>query len=666
VVNDRGQVFSGPKGTEVHEGLYVTDGSVIPTSLGVNPLFTISAVSERNVALLAQERGWTIDYALPSARPADWPTARPGVRFTETMKGFWSQAPGLDYAEAAAQGKTADARLEFTLTVQSDDVEEMIRNPEHRAMMVGTVICPALSPSALSVTRGEFHLFVDDAKQAGAKQMIYKMVMHTEEGRPYFFSGFKEMTDGSPLHLWPQTTTLYVVVRDGETEDAPVLGKGVLTIAPLDFARQMTTMTITGAATYRERLKWLEKFGRFFAGNLWDQYGGVAGAFTHLEYEESPRKRRPLRVGAPEVHDFFTADRVKLRLTRYRGGAKGPVILSHGLGVSSLIFSVDTIQTNLLEYLYANGYDCWLLDYRSSIALPEDARIQSTGDDVAKYDYPAAVETVKQLTGAPNVQMVAHCYGATTFTMSMLGGHLGSSVRSAVISQISADVKAPLLTRVKSALRMPNVLQVFGFRTLTAYTDRRESWIGRLFDRCAAVYAWFVAQGRCHDPVCHRISFLYGSLYKHDTLNPDTHNVLHEMFGLAAIAQFKHLALMVRKKRVVAADGKDVYAPHLDRMAIPITFVHGAENHCFLPESTELTVQKLSKVNGAELYDRHVIPGYGHIDCIYGEDAAKDVYPFILAHLEKTATIPGVAVEFKEIATPTVAPGAPETLPAGS
>lgn len=666
VVNHKGQVFSGSQGDAVHEGLYVTDGSVIPTSLGVNPLFTISAVSERNVALLAADRGWTIDYTLPSARPADWPEARPGIRFTETMKGFWSRSAGLDYAEAAAEGKTADARLEFTLTIQSDDVQAMIEDPGHRAEMVGTVVCPALSPGALSVTGGEFHLFVDDAKQAGAKQMIYRMVMRSGEGKAYFFSGFKEMTDGSPLHMWPQTTTLYVVVRDGDTEAAPVLGKGVLTIAAADFARQMTTMTVTNAATYRERLTWMEKFGRFFAGNLWDQYGGVGGAFTHLEYEESPRKRRPLRVGAPEVHDFLTEDRVKLRLTRYRGGAKGPVILSHGLGVSSLIFSVDTIQTNLLEYLYAAGYDCWLLDYRSSIALPEDARIQSTGDDVARYDYPAAVETVKRVTGAPNVQMVAHCYGATTFTMAMLGGHLGDSVRSAVISQISTNVRSPLLTRIKSALHLPNVLQVFGFGTLTAYTDRREKWIGKLFDRFAAVYAWFVAQGRCHDPVCHRISFLYGPLYKHTTLNPDTHNVLHEMFGLAAIAQFKHLALMVRRKKVVAADGKDAYFPNLKRMAIPIEFVHGAENRCFLPVSTELTVQNLSAANGAELYSRHVIPGYGHIDCIYGENAANDVFPFILAHLEKTATIPGVAVEFKEIATPTAAPGVPETQPAGN
>jgi cholesterol oxidase len=57
-VNDRGQVFSGPAGTAAYRGLYVADGSIVPTSLGVNPLLTISALAERAMTLLIRDRGW--------------------------------------------------------------------------------------------------------------------------------------------------------------------------------------------------------------------------------------------------------------------------------------------------------------------------------------------------------------------------------------------------------------------------------------------------------------------------------------------------------------------------------------------------------------------------------------------------------------------------------
>jgi choline dehydrogenase len=47
VVNSRGRVHGAT-------GVYVIDGSVLPTSLGVNPQVTILAVSERNAEWIAE------------------------------------------------------------------------------------------------------------------------------------------------------------------------------------------------------------------------------------------------------------------------------------------------------------------------------------------------------------------------------------------------------------------------------------------------------------------------------------------------------------------------------------------------------------------------------------------------------------------------------------
>jgi len=56
VVNHRGQVFSGESGTRVHPGLYVMDGSIVPASLGANPLLTITGLAERCCELMAGEK----------------------------------------------------------------------------------------------------------------------------------------------------------------------------------------------------------------------------------------------------------------------------------------------------------------------------------------------------------------------------------------------------------------------------------------------------------------------------------------------------------------------------------------------------------------------------------------------------------------------------------
>ncbi len=67
VVNDRGQVFDGRTNCyqaatggspPIYPGLYVADGSVMPTSLGVNPLMTICALSERIAEQIVSDPQW--------------------------------------------------------------------------------------------------------------------------------------------------------------------------------------------------------------------------------------------------------------------------------------------------------------------------------------------------------------------------------------------------------------------------------------------------------------------------------------------------------------------------------------------------------------------------------------------------------------------------------
>jgi len=638
VVDDRGRVFCGTDGAVVHDGLYVADGSIVPMSLGVNPLLTISALAERIAALLASDHGWQIDYR-PDATPMDaGPPGRAGIRFTETMRGFLSSAVETDTAELAAAGSGEVAALadeiertglpcSFTLTIASDDIAALLADPAHGAIAFGTVDAPGLHPEPLTVSEGEFQLFATDPRRDGIRRMLYRLHLTSEDGDEFDFEGIKVVRDDPGLDTWADTTTLHVSVR--RSGDGLLLGRGILRIELADFLRQLRTIEVTGADGTLDRLRWQARFGLMFSGTLFDAYGPIAPGPGVFDPDAPPRKRREIRTGPPEPHSVFAADGTELLLTRFRGGDRGPVLVTAGVGVSSRVFRLDTLDTNMTEALYAAGFDVWLLDWRASIDLP--SATQRWDLDVAASDLPAVVDEIRTVTGAAEIDAFVHCVGSIAFFLALLRGMEG--LRSVISSQVAIDTVTATIGKWKAGLHIPGVLDALGVDSLTAYVDTDGGWKSRLFDLVLRAQP-VDADERCDSATCHRGTFMYGLLWEHSQLNKATHDTLHEWMGVVNIDVIEHLALMGRRQHVVTADGDEGDLDHLDRLAMPITFIHGSENEVFVPLATERTLERLRTANPGVPYERHLLPGYGHLDAVMGANAARDVYPLILRHLE--------------------------------
>jgi cholesterol oxidase len=658
VVDHLGRVFAGPAGAAVHEGLFVWDGSIVPRPLGVNPLLTISALTERGAYALAAENGWTIDEATatPPTADRDAPVAdavgttgagsgdpavaspsaiasRPGLRFTERMAGFWSPTdtgPAADYDAASRAGEQAGSTLSFDLTLSTDDLRAEVSDLARPMQATGTVLAPDLSPEPLVVTDGVFQLLVADDPDPAVRHMWYRLPLTAVDGRHLHFSGFKVVAPGDVADVWPSTTTLFVTLRrDGP--DGPVLGRGVLHIKPEDFVTQLRTMSVTGPVGTVERLTLEARFGRAFAGKLFEEYGSVVHRPTGFNRRAAPRRRRRLDLPPRQESEYRTDDGVALRLTRYRGGNRGPVVLSHGMGANPLTYLLDTIEPNLTEYLVAQGFDVWLQEWRGSTLLPT-ARRQFDADDVAWRDHAAAQAAVRAGTGRADIHVVSHCVGSITWMMAILAGT--AEPASLLCSSVSMHPIGPSLTKVKAGLRLAQVMKDSGVRMLTTDSFADEPKGARLLDVALRAYPIPRAE-RCDQPVCRRLAFIYGNAVHHTNVNDATHTTMHELFGPTDMRMMAHLSRMARVEMIVSADGSDDYTPHLERVRCPMTFLSGRHNRVWVTESVDRTVDLLQRELDPGLFERVVFEDYGHQDVMIGQDAARDTFPSVLAHLDR-------------------------------
>ena len=199
VVDADCRVFAGKSGAGGASTVSTSaTAAIMPRSLGVNPLLTIAAVTERAMIRLAAAEAATSTW--PRRRSNRARTAAPttiGVRFTEKMGGTLTAATG---------GEPSTGH--FVVTVIAPDADRLLRESAHEADLIGTVHVAAVSSDPLTVERRTLQPVRRGAGRASTKQMEYRMPLTDADGTRFHFFGRKLIHDDPGFDLWSDTTTL--------------------------------------------------------------------------------------------------------------------------------------------------------------------------------------------------------------------------------------------------------------------------------------------------------------------------------------------------------------------------------------------------------------------------------------------------------------------------
>lgn len=358
-----------------------------------------------------------------------------------------------------------------------------------------------------------------------------------------------------------------------------------------------------------------------------------------------------VRDAEKSYYPVSTADGLGLSLQRFcRAECDDVVVLIHGLTTSSDMFIMPEHE-NLVSHLLDNGFsDVWCLDYRMSgrfsyNLVPSDYSI----DDVALYDHPAAIDTVRRVVGeGRRIHVIAHCVGSLSFVMALAAGTV-KGVTSCVSNSIALTPHIPRWSRFKITL-FPFILE----RLLDipyvspAWSQEPRLSRGKLLSKMISLF-----HRECDEPTCHMLSLMWGTgwpaLYLHENLAPETHARLNDLFGGTGLNYHRHIARMVRAghRAVKMNPGSSRHSALPDDyfeagvgIDTPILFVTGDENRVF--GDSNIHCYRELQGRGAEHHELQVFSGYGHQDLFMGKAAAQDVFPALLEFIAARGDNPAV------------------------
>jgi hypothetical protein len=208
-------------------------------------------------------------------------------------------------------------------------------------------------------------------------------------------------------------------------------------------------------------------------------------------------------------------------------------------------------------------------------------------------------------------------------------------------SEVKLRVVGPIVGWLSDYLDPQAARWRWGLRRLFS---RRFLSVARTLVLATVLRIWVVlTHHECRSMVCKFSSFIYGEggsvMWSHRNISPKTHRWLANEFFWVPTLFFRQIARSTMARRLVPmrtireVDGLN----RLDHKPVTdakITFMTGLDNRCFAPESQLLSYRYMT----AWQPGRHELiefPGYGHLDVWFSERSPTDVFPAVVAALER-------------------------------
>ncbi|KAF1937241.1 FAD/NAD(P)-binding domain-containing protein [Clathrospora elynae] len=665
VVDHRGQLFTG-RGAKVHGGIFCLDGSIIPTSLGVNPCATITALAERSCDLIIQERGWEIDEApngildlfgspkLPTATVTSKRPARinsgnevEGVQFEETMLGHIYIGNDIsDFKTAEKVANAAACSAQLTVTVDA----RRAKNGSYLGFPGGIFACHALSLDPLLITNGAVEFFKTDEDVADATSLVYDLDLLSTNGTKYAFHGYKRLDSAvafSVSRTWSATTTLFTTITGS---DGLVIGRGILHLPLCNFISELWSLRSCTKVSTWSNLYSQARFLDFFVKNIASYY---LSPFRSLQYPTSFADTTGYYTKAIPSTVSLTSDDGQHFPIKIWHPAPGtfekytPLMFIPGASVDDQIFSLPTIPTNTIDYFTSLGYRCYVPVLRFGIG--EAARNSDTVYN-ARLDVRAAMKYVREREGKREIYVVAHCLGSIAMGIALLCGDVEARwIKGMTCSQVFINLIFSSDNALKARSGLVKVYEMLArSEWFSCHSTPSSPWFQYLLDQVLRFYPVGNRRELCNSTVCHRCDVPFGRCWTHSNLNHATHAHLGHFFDGTHTKFVAHLSGMgampphhVRTNKPLFADL--VTPENLQRLeGISINFLSGGDNAVWTPQSTNDSYDILRDAFPEGHYRRVFVKGYGHLDCWMGKEAFEDVFPRVRHHVEFCETFPAM------------------------